>query len=76
VEGDELVLLPPSPAAFDPQEPELRARLEAAARTVCGRALRLRVADTPAPAGRAGPPDGDLEQRIRAEWPGAERVDS
>ena len=76
VEGDELVVLPPSPAAFDLTDPELRARLEAAARTVSGRTLRLRVADGPSATGRAGPPAGDLEARIRAEWPGAERVDS
>jgi len=77
VEGDELVVQPPAPAAFDPLEPELRARLEAAAQAVAGRPLRLRVAQQPAaPSRGAQAAAGDLEQRIRADWPGAERVDS
>jgi DNA polymerase-3 subunit gamma/tau len=77
VQGDELVVQPPTPAAFDPLEPELRAKLEAAAQVVAGRPLRLRVAQQPAPPPRgAQAAAGDLEQRIRADWPGAERVDS
>ena len=77
VEGDELVVQPPAPAAFDPLEPELRAKLEAAAQRIAGRPLRLRVAQPPAaPSRGAQAAAGDLEQRIRADWPGAERVDS
>jgi DNA polymerase III subunit gamma/tau len=77
IEGDELVVQPPTPVVFDPLEPELRGKLEAAATKLAGRALRLRVAAAPGQSGRpARAPKGDLEQRIRADWPGAERIDS
>ena len=76
VQGDELVVLPPSPAAFDPLEADLRSKLEAAALKVAGRPLRLRVAEPAQPTRAPRATGGDLEQRIRADWPGAERVDS
>lgn len=77
VEGSELVVLPPSPAVFDPMEAELRGKLEAAALKLTGRPLRLRVAESAAQPARAPrPAGGTLEQRIRADWPGAERMDS
>jgi DNA polymerase-3 subunit gamma/tau len=81
LEGDTLVLQPPpggAGALFDPTDAQLRQKLEAAALEVSGRKLTVRV-DAAAAAesqARARPKrGGGLDQQMRDDWPGAERVD-
>jgi DNA polymerase-3 subunit gamma/tau len=82
IDGDAVVLVPPPGGAgvvFDPTDASLRKTLEAAALEVSGRKLAVRVergGPAAGPVAREASTAGDgLEQRMREDWPGAERVD-